>query len=279
MKIKSSLLVALPVFFLGVLPSGAALTIASESFTYAQNFDALSSAATSTWTNDSTLAGWSMYKSDLTSTTVLNGGNGGSNTGGFWSYGATASGERALGGLGSSNVAAFGDTDPGVPVTGPGTGVTAGYITLSLNNATGGELSSITVGFSGEQWRNGGNVSLASQTMTFQYGFGATFAAVTTWTAPGGAFNWASPVTAATAAAVDGNSSGLVTGLGGTLSDLAWADGGTLWIRWLEVNDAGNDHGLAIDNFAVTSVTAVPEPDAAALLGAVGLLGLIRRRR
>jgi uncharacterized protein (TIGR03382 family) len=48
-------------------------------------------------------------------------------------------------------------------------------------------------------------------------------------------------------------------------------------VRFTERNEAGNDHGLAIDNFEITKV-AVPEPTAA-LLGAFGLLGILRRRR
>src|SRR5262249_27115537 len=37
-------------------------------------------------------------------------------------------------------------------------------------------------------------------------------------------------------------------GRGGTLNNLGWAAGSTLWVRWVENNDAGNDHALAIDN-------------------------------
>ena len=145
-----------------------------------------------------------------------------------------------------------------------------------MTNDTGGALATITFEFNGEQWRNGGNTT--AQTMVLEYGFGSTFASVTTWTAPGGNFNWTSPVATSSAAAVDGNVAGLVENKGGNLSNLNWANGSTLWIRWIELNDSGSDHGLAIDDFAVTQVTAVPEP-AAALLGALGLLALMRRRR
>jgi hypothetical protein len=55
--------------------------------------------------------------------------------------------------------------------------------------------------------------------------------------------------------------------------------GDTLWIRWVERNDNGNDHGLAIDDFSFSasrSVTpgVIPEPASLLVWGGVGLLGL-----
>jgi len=57
--------------------------------------------------------------------------------------------------------------------------------------------------------------------------------------------------------------------LGGTVSGISWAADQTLWIRWIERNDAVNDHGLAIDDF---SITTVPEPVnvALAIFGGIG---------
>ena len=85
--------------------------------------------------------------------------------------------------------------------------------------------------------------------MTLEYGFGVSFTTVPTWTAPGGSFDFASPIHTATAAALDGNgASNRTAGLGGTLNNLGWTVGSTLWVRWVENNDAGNDHALAVDN-------------------------------
>lgn len=65
---------------------------------------------------------------------------------------------------------------------------------------------------------------------------------------------------------------------GGTLN-LDWNSGDTLWLRWVETNNVGNDHGLAIDNFNI-AVSAVPEPASALLLaGGALLLGANARRR
>lgn len=157
-----------------------------------------------------------------------------------------ASSERALGGLGSGG-AYFGS---------PANGAVAGWMTVALTNTTGGVVDTLDLQYTGEQWRNGGNT--ATQTMTLEYGIGATFDAVTTWTAPGGTFNFTSLQNTATAAGLDGNAAANRTsGRGGTLSNLGWANNDTLWIRWVETNDAANDHGLAIDDFYATSPIVV----------------------
>ena len=91
------------------------------------------------------------------------------------------------------------------------------------------------------------------ETLTLEYGFGSTFASVSTWlAAPGNGFNFTSPIHTATAAALDGNlAANRTTDLGGTLFNLSWTAGSTLWVRWIDSNDAGNDHGLAIDDVSI----------------------------
>jgi hypothetical protein len=236
---------------------------------YSQNFDSLISSGTSQpWSNDSTLQGWHLFRQDgvnpPVAITTYNAGDGGSNAGSFYSFGTSGAMERALGGVASGGTY-FGS---------PGAGTVAGWMAVSFNNATGGTLSEFTVSFNGEQWRNGGNTT--PHTMVLEYGIGATFASVASWTAPGGNFDWTSPVATSTAAAVDGNSAGLVAGRGGTISNLSWANGQTLWIRWIENNDVGNDHGLAIDDF---SFSAVPEPNTGLLLAGLLFAGAWRTRR
>ncbi|MBX3403865.1 MAG: hypothetical protein KF699_10695 [Phycisphaeraceae bacterium] len=250
------------------LATAAGAQISYNGGTISENFDSLASAGATpvtniAWTNDSTLPGWFLFISTGDPAPTYNAHAGQNNTGSFYSLGSNDSSERALGGIASGG--AYFGSPPG--------GAVAGWIAFAATNNGSGTLTEFTVGFDGEQWRNGGNTT--AQSMVLEYGFGATFGTVTTWTAPGGLFDWTSPVATATAAAVDGNAAGLVAGLGGTISSLTWDVGDTLWIRWIENNDAGNDHGLAIDNF---SFSAVPAPGAAALLGMGGLM-IGRRRR
>jgi hypothetical protein len=270
-RIVASLSAVVPALLL--LPAHATISVTSPSFTYTQDFDTLSAVTTTTtvlpvaWTNDSTLPGWSLLTGAGNAAPTYNVADGSSNTGSFYSLGTAGNAERALGGVASGGTY-FGS---------PASGTTAGYIALALTNNSGAALSGFTLGFAGEQWRNGGNTS--AQTMSMQYGFGSSFAAVASWVAPGGSFNWASPVVGATAAAVDGNTAGRVSGLGGIVNT-NWAAGDTLWLRWVENNDVGNDHGLAIDDIRL-SVSAVPEADRAALLlaglMAIGFVALRRR--
>ena len=40
-----------------------------------------------------------------------------------------------------------------------------------------------------------------------------------------------------------------------------------IFLRWLDIDDSGNDHGLGVDDFSITFSAAVPEPTAVALGG------------
>ena len=242
--------------------------------TYSQNFDSLANTGTPAWANDSTITGWHLYQRTSTADATpvphvtYATGTGSSNTGQFYSFGAAGGTERALGGVASNNAAQFGA---------PAVGAVAGWIAVAFVNGGSTTLTDMTISFRGEQWRDGGAAVPAAQNMVLEYGFGATFQSVATWTAPGGTFNWGSPVFVNTSsgAAVDGNAAGLVANRGGTINSLTWNPGDTLWVRWIEVNDVGNDHGLAIDN---VEFTATPTPGTAALLGC-GIFAAARRRR
>jgi len=252
------------------IAGGAQATISyttSGSFV-GESFDSLASTGTGVaWANDSTITGWSLFNKTPAAITAYNAGTGSSTAGSFYSFGVAGTNpveERALGGLGSGG-AYFGS---------PASGTVAGWIAVAITNNTGITLTEFNILYDGEQWRNGGNTS--AQTMVLEYGFGATIDAVGSWTAPGALFDFTSPVVGATAAALDGNAGpNRTSGVGGTVSSLSWTNGDTLWFRWIENNDSGNDHGLAIDNFGFRGV---PSPGALALLGVSGVVAGRRRR-
>ncbi len=241
--------------------------------TYTQDFDSLPSSGTPSWTNDSTLPGWSLFRQPAPGTAVPTIGvaDGSSNSGAFNSFGASGNSERALGGVGSGG-SYFGS---------PSSGSVAGWIAAAFTNASAASFDSFTVEYDGEQWRNGGNTN--SQTTVLEYGFGNTFAAVANWVAPGPAYDFTSPTVGSSAAALDGNAAANRTAdLGGTISNLTWDVGDTLWVRWAEVNDLGNDHGLAIDNFSLsTTSVSVPEPTSLVfvLVAVLSLAGVRRTLR
>ncbi|MEB3350255.1 MAG: ExeM/NucH family extracellular endonuclease, partial [Cyanobacteriota bacterium] len=215
---------------------------------YSQSFDGLAASGSGlTWTNDLTLEGWYLFRQPEpgTAITAYTTGSGSANAGSFYSFGASGDSDRALGGVGSGG-SYFGSAS---------SGALAGWIALALTNDTASVIDALDLSFAGEQWRNGGNTSL--QDMVLEFGIGVDLASVPSWITPGGSFTWSSPVIGSSAAAVDGNSAGRVNGRGGQLTNLGWQSGSTLWLRWQERNDSGNDHGLAIDDLSLTLAGAV----------------------
>jgi hypothetical protein len=213
---------------------------------------------------------------------VIRAGDGASNAGNIYSFGTGTATERALGSAASGTPGNF------------------GYGVVFQNNTA--DSLTVNVAYTGEQWRNGGNVAV--QYLSFSYAVGntpPTTAALTTSlatstftpepsTAPTGfnrvtALDFASPITGATAAALDGNAAANRTTLtaqlatGGNAATVA--AGQYLTLFWIDPNSGGNDHGLGIDDLSVTfAVAPVPEPTAVLGLAAAGLgLARVVRRR
>ncbi len=202
-----------------------------------QNFTALANAGTNVaWTDNSTIPGW------YSTRTTYNAGTGSSNTGSLYSFGVAgvnALTDRALGGVGSGGTGTF-------------------YWAGCFTNNTGSVLTSVDIAYLGEQWRDGGAVTPVSQTMAVEYQVAAAGTITdadtptTGWTAAA-ALDFTSPTFTNTGAGVllDGNAAANRTAKAATIT-VSVPIGNQFWIRWRDLNDAGNDHGLAVDDFSVT---------------------------
>ena len=75
----------------------ASIVIGAGGQVYTQNFDTLATTGSSVaWANDSTLAGWSLFRQPAPGTAITSyaANDGGSNTGSFYSYGTGTSTDR-----------------------------------------------------------------------------------------------------------------------------------------------------------------------------------------
>lgn len=247
MKSKSSLLLSLSLFAACAANTEGAISLTNGA-AYTQDFDTLASSGAS-----STIpADWTFAESGTANNTTYSAGTGSSTTGDTYSFGSSSSTERALGGLQSGSL---------VPTFG-----------ASFTNNVGVGLIHLSISYTGEQWRLG-TLDINADRLDFQYSTDATSLTSGTWV-DFNSLDFSSPNNT-TSGELDGNATENQTNKSATLSNLSIANGSTFWIRWNDFNVAGSDDGLAVDNF---SITAIPEP-AATLLGALGVLGLLRRRR
>jgi hypothetical protein len=206
---------------------------------YSQDFDTLPSTGTANaWADDTTIAGWYAQRAG-TGTVVVIASNG-TNSGGIHSFGTTEATERALGSVGSNTTGhqAYG---------------------VVFQNTSGSAITINAINYTGEQWRNGGNAT--AHKLTLSYLRSATpitalsppDALPAGWIAVAGG-DFTGPVATATGAALDGNLAANQATVAMAPS-ISIADGEYICLRWHDPNDAVNDHGLGIDNLAVSWIT------------------------
>ncbi len=258
MKIKSTIGAILAISALGAVSSQGAVVINADT-AYTQTFNTLITTGSATFVNDTTITGVYAQRTGNGNTVVADAGSG---TGGnLYSYGTGTNTDRALGTLGSGNAA-------------------AGSFALGIvfQNTSGTALTLTSLGYTGEQWRNS---AAAAQTITFSYQIASAAVTNLTPTSDSGwtnltALDFTSPITGGTAGSLNGNAAANRSVLTNT-PNISIAANQFITLRWRDIDHTGTDHGLAIDDVAATFV-AVPEPSAA-LLGAVGVLAILRRRR
>lgn len=196
-----------------------------------ENFDTLATTGSPSWTDNSTIPGW------YSNRTAYTAGTGSSATGSLYSFGVAGTNpltERALGSVASGGTLTI-------------------YQAVKLTNSTGGTITSLDIAYVGEQWRNGNN--LTAQTLTFQYQVANTGVitganAPTTGWITFSSLSFTGPIATATAGPLDGNAPANRIAKSANLPLTATA-GQEIWLRWQDLDDGGNDHGLAVDDFSV----------------------------
>lgn len=209
------------------------------------------------------MVGWHALKEIASGTPNIQQNNGLNSTGTVYSYGTNGASDRALGSVASN---ASGMIDFGV----------------RLRNTSGRTLGgSLALRFDGEQWRNGGNTSPQTLAFSFKKQSAAAWNVLDLMSGsgftPASAFDFTSPTVGASSGALDGNlAANRVANINGIIAlGSDWAPGEEVILRWTDLNDAGGDHGLAIDNFSAVSV---PEPASAALLTIYAIAVFARRK-
>jgi hypothetical protein len=231
---------------------------------YTQNFDGLGTASIAeaisgtvgaptslaTATGSSPLSGW--YASKIVGTaitaTAITADDGNGNSGLVYNYGVTSATDRALGVLAS--------------------GTSTMAIGALIKNDTGGAIDGIKVSFTAEFWRSSGGTSAVQNILACAIGKvdGGTITTANFLTAGSAApfisGNITGPAAVTTSAALNGNDAANQSTFTDVVIPLVLAPGETGFVRWSDVNDGGNDAGLAIDNLKMTAVvSSVPTPE------------------
>lgn len=195
-----------------------AYDVAGPSVPVAETFDGYAGAAAP--------SGWVC----VTSTTFLGPEHGTNAAGGWRSYGANGTTDRALGFLGNSS-----STDA--------------YFTATWTNATGTTVDEVTLSYRAERWRQGGRTS----SLEVAWALGGQ--AFTNVPELGYVVNSTGAV-----AAMDGTDPTNMAACSVTISNVAWAAGQAIAFRWhyLGGPGSGSRQGLGVDDIAVTAGQGAP---------------------
>lgn len=188
-----------------------------------ENFDSMGDAGTNT------PVGWFVG----TGTGAISGTNvtvntGSATSGGNYNFGTNGGSDRALGSLAASSTQRDAE---------------ARFI-----NASGSNIVSFAISYTGEQWRQGG-ASATNNDFVMQYSVTGT-----NFIAMGNQFNFNTPFDVGAAGALDGNATtNRVTGIGGTYTpSAAVTNAGIFYLRWADADNTSSDHGMAVDDLTVT---------------------------
>lgn len=207
------------------------------------NFNNMDSLANSGTSASSPLpAGWSFLENGTNANTTYGINDGGSNTGNSYSYGTTSSPDRAMGSLASGALQST---------------ICAYYI-----NQTGGVVSEVRIQFTMEQWRSGSRTTPDSSEFFWGKNNGGFLPANGTWN-KNSALNLVSKIFSNPAPALgsrNGNDTANQIQYDVTIAGVNIQPGDTLYLRWRDIDAQGSDDGLAIDDFSITFIGIVTQP-------------------
>jgi hypothetical protein len=249
-------------FSVGVFAAVAALSCSSAQAAfilttpvYTQDFNTLANTGTS-----SVVPGeFEFVEVGTAANTTYAAGTGSSNAGNTYSFGATGSIDRALGGLRS------GALNP-----------TFG---IQFTNMLGRTITAFNISFVGEQYRLG--TAGRADRLAFEFSTTATSLLGTGFT-PLTELDFSSPTTTGPVGALDGNAAANQRNISGTIAGLNLLAGQSIFLRFVDFDATGADDGLGIDNFRAEAVTiaAVPEPSTwMMLIAGFGFIGAALRGR
>ena len=207
---------------------GQTISLTTDGNAYTQDFNTLAN----TGTNNTIMpGGWYFVETGSSGNTTYAASTGSDNVGNTYSFGSTPATDRSLGTLLSGNVTAT--------------------IGAKFTNNLGFTISSITINYTGEQWRLGA-LGRVDQ-LDFQYSLDATSLSLGTWTDVN-LLDFVAPITTGTVGALNGNNSSNRVSITNTISNLSIGNGQSIWIRWTDLNSSGADDGLGIDDFSIVAM-------------------------
>ena len=204
---------------------------------YTQDFDGMTSVYGANSGFSTLPAGWYAYEEGGNANQTYNISYGEFGGGNLYSYGDSASTERAFGSIGSGSVS-------------------LSHRGVAYINTSSDVIENVEVNFTGEQWRQGRpGRTTGPDTLHFSY-------AVNAAGIENGAYqdfnllNFFSPITDGILnTPMNGNAAANKTDVSGVIGNLNLQPMDTLWLRWTDYNSASYDDGLAVDDFSIAAIS------------------------
>ncbi|MBX9733203.1 MAG: T9SS type A sorting domain-containing protein [Chitinophagaceae bacterium] len=180
--------------------------------------------------NGTNIIGWQFLAYAGSTTNAFFGPSTGSATGhGVYSLGTSSSTDRALGSLASSTgIYGFG---------------------ILLTNNTGGNINSVAIAFTAEQWRKGGSTN--KNFWKCYYKTGAISSIDQTNKMEASTLGFSSIQNTSGSATLNGNLAENKQFINGTITGIDWKPGEQILLMWEDADETGSDDIVAIDDFSL----------------------------